>query len=170
MNLSRRVALGLLASLPLVGRKAFAASALMPSAGPVILEIEGAISQTNAYAKAHFDRAMLVSLDWVEVESNTSYTDGPQQFAGPTLASLLEAVGAHGETLFATAINDYTVEIPIAHAQRHRVILAMHLNGAPMRVRDKGPIWIVYPMDADEVVENPFDSRMIWQLAHLRVQ
>lgn len=140
----------------------------LPS-GEVLLRVTGAISVTNAEQVAEFDREMLKALDWVEIETHTSFTEGPQRFAGPTLASLLEAVEARGTTLSASAINDYTVQIPLADARAHDVILAMDMNGVPMRVRDKGPIWIVYPLSEAAAETRPFDDEMIWQLVQIRV-
>lgn len=137
--------------------------------GRTLLTVSGEISTTNAEGAAVFDTDMLRNLEWVEVETFTSFTQGPQRFAGPTLASLLEAVGATGTRLNATAINGYFVEIPVEHAELHGVILAMEQNGKPMRIRDKGPIWVVYPLNEAEAQEKPFDTEMIWQLDRVEV-
>lgn len=82
----------------------------------------------------------------------------------------MEAVGASGSVLTATAVNDYAIEIPISHADAHDVILAMDMNGKLMRVRDKGPIWVVYPLSEPDAEKKPFDNQMIWQLDRLSVQ
>ena len=149
---------------------ALAASDLPEPEGQVLLRVTGAVERSNMPDAAVFDRDMLENLDWVEVETFTSFTTGAQRFAGPTLSSVLEAVGAHGATIRATAINDYTVVIPAEHAARHNVILALDNNGRPMRVRDKGPIWVVYPLSQDEAEMKPFDGEMIWQLVELRIE
>lgn len=133
----------------------------------VVLTFTGNIKHTNAGDMAQFDRAMLEALDWREIETYTSFTDGPQVFAGPTLASVLAAVGVDGGMLTATAINDYSINMPVAHASAHDVLLAMDHNGRPMRIRDKGPIWIVYPLDEAEAQKRPFDGEMVWQLNRL---
>ncbi|MEM8980889.1 MAG: molybdopterin-dependent oxidoreductase [Pseudomonadota bacterium] len=138
--------------------------------GRVLLTVSGSISTTNTDESAVFDRAMLQQLDWREIETHTSFTQGPQVFAGPTLSSLLEAVGSDGALLTATAVNDYAVEIPAEHAEAHNVILAMDMNGKPMRIRDKGPIWVVYPLGAADAARKPFDNEMIWQLNRIAVQ
>ncbi len=158
-------ALALLASL------GSGATALDAPQGRAMLVVTGVIDSTNADDAAVFDREMLQSLDWREIETHTSFTEGPQVFAGPTLASLLEALGVTTGTgvLRASAINDYTVEIPLHHAWLHDVLLAVDHNGRPMRIRDKGPIWIVYPLSAERAARQPFDSEMIWQLARLHV-
>ncbi|MEL7165465.1 MAG: hypothetical protein AAGL96_08315 [Pseudomonadota bacterium] len=152
--------------LPVLGM----AAALPSPSGSVLLEVSGAISELNGDAVANFDRDMLEALDWVEVQTFTSFTEGPQTFAGPTLASLLAAVGASGGTIRATAVNDYSVNFPASHAEAHNVILALDRNGQPMRVRDKGPIWVVYPLSEQEAEKQPFDDQMIWQLIRIRIE
>ena len=59
--------------------------------GRVLLTVSGDISATNTEDMAEFDRDMLMALDWREIETFTSFTEGPQVFAGPTLASVLAA-------------------------------------------------------------------------------
>ena len=149
---------------------AWASAGLATPSGPVLLTIHGAIDHKNAGDEAQFDREMLKDLDWVEIETYTSFTSGLQQLAGPTLASVLAAGGVRGGQMAASAINDYTVSIPVADAAEHDVILAMDMNGKPMRVRDKGPIWVVYPLSEDEAEKKTFDAEMIWQLARIRIE
>src|SRR5438105_1322018 len=103
---------------------AFLALAVLPSltvraadlarpAGQVILTVTGAISVTNALGKAEFDQAMLAALGIDHLKTSTSWTDGPQDFEGVTAAKLLDAIGAHGTTATATAIDDYAKDIPL---------------------------------------------------------
>ena len=117
-----------------------------------------------------FDREALRALDWREVSTFTSFTEGSQTFAGPTLASVLAAVAAKGGQIHATAINDYTVTFPLSDAEEFDILLAMDHNGRAMRVRDKGPIWIVYPMSEDQSEDRVHDAEMIWQLDRLIVE
>lgn len=135
----------------------------------VVLAVSGEIAVTNDDDRAIFDRAMLKALDWQEIETYTPYTEGPQKFAGPTLSSLLDALGVEDGTLLATALNDYAITIPVSDARSHNVLLALDQNGRPMRRRDKGPIWIIYPWDNPEGFGNLRRSRMIWQLNRLQV-
>lgn len=146
------------------------AAGLNAPTGAVLLTVSGEISAHNGQGEARFDRDMLQGLDWREVRTFTSFTEGEQVFAGPTLASLLAAVGAKGTTIHATAINDYSVPIPVEHALAHNVILAMDRDGKPMRVRDKGPIWVVYPLSESDAAKQTFDEEMIWQLDRLSVK
>lgn len=87
------------------------------------------------------------------------------------MGDLLDAVGADGETVKAIALNDYMIDIPISDVERYEVLLALKMNGEYMRVRDKGPIWIVYPYDQyDELNEPGIRERSVWQLRELIVK
>lgn len=145
------------------------ALALDAPEGRALLTVTGTIAETNDGDAARFDRALLEQLDWREIETHTSFTEGPQRFAGPTLASLLDAVGASGGTLTLTALNGYEIRFPADYAARHGVLLALDHDGRAMSVREKGPIWVVFPLDRDGAENKLFDGEMIWQLSRLHV-
>lgn len=146
------------------------AQALEPVQGEVVLTVSGAIAKTNADAVAAFDIEMLEGLGTVTFDTSTIWTEGVQTFTGVQLADLLEAVGASGARLRAAAINDYAVEIPADDAVTGGPIVAFLRNGDRMSVRDKGPLWIIYPYDrsADYRSELVY-SRSIWQLDRIEV-
>ena len=114
---------------------------------------------------------MLEALGAENFETTTIWTEGVQSFTGVPLNTLLDALGAEGETLRAIALNDYAVEIPASDAEDGGPIVAYLQNGAPMSVREKGPLWIVYPYDArtDYQTEQIY-SRSIWQLVSIEIQ
>ena len=138
--------------------------------GEVVLTISGAISNTNVDDTAQFDMDMLKAMDVETFETSTMWTEGVQTFTGVSLHALLEAVGADDVTIHATAINDYAVDIPPGDWKNEGPILAYERNGALMTIRNKGPLWIVYPFDSDarfraEVIY----SRSIWHLDRIIV-
>ncbi|MHA6346670.1 putative pterin-binding protein [Roseivivax sp. CAU 1761] len=146
-----------------------AAEALPAPAGMPLLTVSGQIAATNAGTAAQFDRDMLEALDWREIETFTSFTEGPQRFAGPTLVSLLDRLGAEGSTVALTALNDYRIEFPLSYAADHDVLLTLDHDGAPMSIRRKGPIWVVFPLDEAGAAAKRFDGEMIWQLDRLQI-
>lgn len=148
-----------------------AADPLQQPSGPVILTIEGAISHTNSGDAAVFDRDMLEQLPQRLIRTHTPWTDGANDFEGPLGRALLEVVGASGEMLEVTALNDYSATVPVADFFSHDVILAMKMNGEYMRVRDKGPLFIVYPFDSDsELTSDVIHYRSVWQIKHILVK
>ena len=167
----RLAALATLALLLLGAPSGRAADPLAKPTGKVILTVSGAIDRTNAAGKAQFDLAMLQALGLQQITTTTNWTDGKQVFEGVLVQKVLDAVGAHGTTVAATAIDDYSVAIPIADFHDYPVLLALTMNGAAMTAKDKGPIWIVYPRDDYAALRDPkMDLRWVWQLKALVVK
>lgn len=139
--------------------------------GPVILTVTGAIDQANSPDGAQFDLAMLEAMDPVEVSTTTIWTDGTQTFTGVPLARLIEMLGAEGEVIAATALNEYTVEIPLEDAVEGGPILAFAQNGRHLSVRDKGPLWVIYPYDRDSDFQTEvIYARSIWQVKRMEIR
>jgi hypothetical protein len=81
------------------------------------------------------------------------------------------AVGATGQRIIAIALNDYSAEVPMEDAIKYNVILALKRDGEYMPVRDKGPLFVVYPFDSDpELKSQKFYSRSVWQISRIEVQ
>ncbi|KEA64726.1 hypothetical protein ADIMK_1179 [Marinobacterium lacunae] len=147
------------------------AAELTQPTGPVILEVTGAIDNTNAEGVARFDKAMLEQLEQHVTKTATPWHEGKVEFEGPLGRALLTAVGAKGDTLVVTAINDYAAEVPAEDFDNYDVILAMKADGKYMRVRDKGPLFIIYPFDENpdlnsEVIHN----RSVWQIKKIEIR
>ncbi len=169
MHLTRNVTPTLLCLVVLVPGVVPAGDLASP-AGEVLLTVTGEIANTNDGEMAIFDRAMLEALGPVTITTTTPWTDGAQTFTGVPLVALTDAVGAGGDVLQATAINDYAVAIPRDDWVEGGPIIAYLNNGAPMSVRDKGPLWILYPFDdRAEYRSEVIFSRSIWQLNRLVV-
>lgn len=138
--------------------------------GEVVLTITGDIAVTNADGALVFDRDMLAALGTESFETTTIWTDGTQKFEGVLLKTLTDLLGLDDGTLMAVAINDYSVEIPVAEVTANGPIVAHLMNGEEMSVREKGPLWIVYPFDSNsEYRAESIYARSIWQLDTIRV-
>lgn len=146
-------------------------TALDKPSGEVVLTISGKVGQPNAGQRAVFDMAMLEKLPQHSFSTNTPWHAGPTRFTGPLLRDVLAAAGANGSKLVAVALNDYKTDIPFTDAARYEVIVARLLNDKPMPVREKGPLFIVYPFDSKaELKAETFYNRSAWQLHQLQVQ
>jgi len=114
--------------------------------------------------------ADLLALPQVEFTTTTIWTDGPITFSGPSLATVLEAVGAKGAGASMVAVNDYKVDMAAGRIEDNAPIIANRINGAPFSIRDKGPLWVVFPFDQSERYQTEeIYSLSIWQLTQLRV-
>jgi|TARA_R110000850_G_scaffold54279_8_gene129412 hypothetical protein len=158
-HLTHATAVLALGAMPL-----FAQDLAVPQ-GDVILTVSGQIESTNIDGTAQFDLQMLQDLDGTEFQTSTIWTEGTHIFQGVSLKVLVERLGITGESLLATAINDYAVDIPLTDAVEGGPMVAYKIDGETMSVRDKGPLWLVYPYDdkADYRSEVIY-SRSIWQL------
>jgi len=137
----------------------------------VILTVSGKISVTNKGDTAAFDRATLEALGTESFTTKTPWYSGPVQFEGVPLSKVMEQVGATGETLSVVALNDYTSEIPAEDIEKYNVLLALKVNGEYMSVRDKGPIFIIYPFDTDpELQHQTYYGRSVWQVSKIIVK
>lgn len=144
---------------------------LSDPAGDIVLEVSGAITVRNGENGAQFDMAMLRALPTVSFSTSTSVTDGSSDFEGFLLRDFLFGLGATGTTLRASALNDYVVDIPMSDIERFDVIVAHSMDGEPLSLQDKGPLWIVYPRDTHpELQDIRYDYRWVWQLHALEVQ
>lgn len=142
----------------------------LPSGDPILV-VSGKITATNVDGTAQFDRAMLEALGTVSIETRTPWRDGVSRFEGVRLDTLMETVGASGETVTAVALNDYVTIIPISDFERFGTIIALKRDGEYMTVREHGPLFIIYPYDSDPELQNQtYFSRSAWQLARLVVE
>ncbi len=153
-------------SLPFASR---AADIPQPS-GEVILTIDGDISNANGDGQANFDMAMLQSLPTIHFRTSTPWTTEVTEFEGVSLDEILKYVGAKGKTLHAVALNDYAADVPIDNASGLGGIIAYKTNGKEMPIREKGPLWIVFPFDdRPELKSEMTYSWCVWQLRKLTV-
>lgn len=171
MLLTRRSLASALIGIAAVPRLAHAADTALPSPkDKVILTVSGKITVFNDGNTAKLDRDMLEALGQASFTTSTPWYDAPVTFSGVPMVKLMQAVGARGETVVAAALNDYETKIPISDFAQFGVLLALKRNGEYMPVREKGPLFIVYPYDSDaELKSQKYYGRSAWQLARLTV-
>ena len=97
---------------------------------------------------------------------------GPDMFWIPsrTFARKQELVGAHGTMVKVTAVDDYSSEIPLQDFLDSPVIFADMLNAKPMSLRDKGPLFVIYPFDIrPDFYNEAYFGKSVWQIKALEV-
>ncbi len=152
------------------------AIALVPSETPVqadstvLLTVTGNVSPLPSHGiKLTFEDLQAIGTH--TVVTRTKWTDGVVRFDGPLLRDVLAHVNAMGSDMLATAINDYSVSIPVADAKDYDVILAHSRDGKRMRIRDKGPLWVIYPWDqVPDLNDERIYARSVWQVNRLEVR
>jgi hypothetical protein len=160
---------GVLCALFLLMTNGWAAAADFDKpTGDVLLTVTGLITATNVDGTLQLDQAQLDALPQTEFTTSTTWTSGTPTFKGVLLKDLIAATGATGGTITLKAANDYAITIPMTDVGDTAPMLAYLMDGATMSLRDKGPVWMVYPYDSDEKfrTEETY-SRSIWQLTEI---
>jgi hypothetical protein len=147
------------------------AAPLPPPNGDVLLTVDGEITNTNTGTTAEFALADLEAIAQVSLKTSTPWTTGVTTFEGVPLSTLLKTVGASGARIDAAALNDYAVSLPIADENGVDPLIAYKINGAYIPIREKGPLWIIYPFDENTRLQSEvYYARAIWHLDRLAVK
>jgi hypothetical protein len=170
MNAHPFRALATAAAIAMTFSYASAGSLPKPQGDP-ILTISGNIANTNEGNTAELDMAMLESIGMVTIRSQTPWYENPVEFEGVSMKALMDYVGAEGTDVTVTALNDYQSTVPMVDFDQFNTVLAMKRDGELMPVRDKGPLWLVYPYDTSpELNTDKYFSRSVWQIKAITVQ
>jgi hypothetical protein len=156
--------------------------------GPVILTVTGEITKPNRgpYDPATdkffgqndihfregkgFDFAALEALDRVKVRADFPRGETVHEFEGPSLAAVLEAAGAKGETVVLVALDGYRVEMKVSDLVRQGAVLALRRDGQALGIGDFGPAQIVFPRAEREDLKDMTDDAWIWSVYQIDVQ
>jgi hypothetical protein len=167
--IQRRALVRLVAALLMSGTREIAA--MPPPTDPVQLTLSGHVLNPNEGKLAEFDMPMLTALTQHSFVTQTPWWAKPRRFTGPLLRDVLVAAGANGAQLRLSSLNDYVVELPFSDAERFDVIIARLIDNEPMAVRDKGPLFLIYPFDSQPELRNPiYYNRSAWQLRTIEVR
>ena len=119
---------------------------------------------------AELSLAEIKALPSAEFQTSTIWTEGKQSFRGVWLSELVEHLQIGGAELSFSALNEYWVEIPMPSIVHGGPLVAYEWNGIPMSPRDKGPLWVVFPYDADPKFQTEtVYAQSIWQLDRIEV-
>ena len=163
----RRHLIGL-AGLPLLAQ-CDASAATRPD-GETVLTVSG-LRAGQAFTSAPFDMAMLSKLPQHSFTTRTPWYPQARKFTGPLLRDVLTTAGVSGSLVRAVALNDYWVDIPVDDIFQYGVLLAHLLDDKPLAVRDKGPLFIIYPFDQQADLRNARHySRCAWQVKAIQVR
>lgn len=113
----------------------------------------------------------LKQLSGSSVSTSTPWHDGEVTFEGVLLSTLMNHVGATGQNADLVALNEYRSTLPISDFQEHRPLLAFIKDGSYMTIRDKGPLFVIYPFDdKPELKTEVYFSRSVWQVRTIEIR
>ena len=147
--------------------KIAALSLLLALAGPALAD-DPLLTVVGADGTQTYDQAALQAFGPVSFATSTIWTEGQPTFTGVPLQTILTDAGIDEGTVSAVAINDYAVQIPVDEVTADYPIVAFQQDGQAMSVRDKGPLWVIYPYDSDPALQSEVTyARSIWQLVRI---
>lgn len=129
------------------------------TADSVLLTLHGGLK------KQAFTLADLDALPQQDFTTSTIWTTEPTRFSGPSLSAVMETSGLIAEVLTLRAANDYSITMNTSMLEENAPIVATRINGKTFGLRERGPLWVVFPYDAASRYrsEHTFASS-IWQL------
>jgi hypothetical protein len=144
------------------------------TAGQPATSSEAILSVSGSHLAAvqvDLDLAALERMPRHRIATSTPWTEGVSAYDGVLLRDLMKELGITGSTVTLTALNDYQIAVPTADFERYDVLLAYARDGKAMPVRDKGPLWVIYPLDdRPELNGQETHAKMIWQVRRLDVE
>ena len=142
----------------------------------VLLRVSGEITKFNSSNNKSYDftLASLKELGTQNVGAANKYVTGRAVFQGPYLRDVLKAAGIspNAKEVIFEAADNYTVRAPVSDAMKFKVIVAHSYNGQPLKSNDKGPLWIIYPLDEAPAGMNMLTAidKMAWSLKRIKVR
>ena len=113
----------------------------------------------------------LMAMPHASIRTENEFVDAMTSFSGPLGRDILALLGEGGSTVVLTAVNDYAVEVPVEDFMKYDVVFAMSADGERFSRRDKGPLWVIYPMsDFAELQDPVYNARLIWQLVKVELK
>ncbi|MBQ1202458.1 MAG: oxidoreductase [Loktanella sp.] len=128
------------------------------------------VNHTAEGRSVSFTYEELLALPQTEFRTSTIWTSGVDTYTGPSLAAVLDAAEMPQDDLRIFAINDYNVDFPADRIVGDTPILTIQVNGAPFSIREKGPIWLLFPFDDDHRFRTEDNFALsVWQLNQIDV-
>ena len=144
------------------------ASSQTQSTDKIVLSIEAG---ANTGKTVELSVADLEKMGTTQIKTTTPWHEGIQVFEGVPLSRLMHHAAASGSRVQVIALNKYRTELPFSDFEKYRPILALKRNGQYMEVKDKGPLFIIYPFDEKpELKTEQFFGKSAWQVRTLTVE
>lgn len=118
------------------------------------------------------DGKALLALPQQRFTTKHTWAEQAEEFSGPLLKDVLSLACPNIKVsrLMLKAINDYSVEMDFSKLQAYKPIIALSVNGQRLSIRNKGPLWVMLPVDEfAELPPRSLDDMMIWQLSDINI-
>ncbi|MGF1765018.1 molybdopterin-dependent oxidoreductase [Aliivibrio kagoshimensis] len=108
----------------------------------------------------------LTSLPSASITTDLPWTPDVNTYTGVPLIELLRSEGIEdAKAVILYGLNDYAAVVQMSDVKKYNPIIAYYKNSKPMKVRDKGPYWLIFPLDQYEELNTAYYyTQMVWQL------
>ncbi len=119
-------------------------------------------------------RLELEQIQALPVTNYTTYlpwTPTPTKYTGVKLSTLLTHVyGEVPEKVDIGALNNYHSTLSRQDILHYQPILAYQKEDHYIKIRDKGPYWVVYPLSLyPELNRTKYHAQMVWQVNNIKI-
>jgi len=129
-----------------------------------------AIKNSGCDNAVQLNQAALLALPQKQFVTHHSWSDNAESFSGPLLQDVLNTTCSNTKKIKLTALNDYAIDMDFSRLKHYQPIIALSVNGKRLSIREKGPLWIMLPLDDHKDIEKrSMDGMMIWQLSDIKI-
>ncbi|GAK82579.1 hypothetical protein JCM19238_122 [Vibrio ponticus] len=110
--------------------------------------------------------SLLQEFPTTSFETRLPWFPDQRSFTGIPVTKLIERYG-DSNTFAVTflALNDYAATSTVEDIRNFSPIVAVKMNGEPMKVRHKGPYWLIFNLNKHPEIDNvAYHSQMVWQI------
>ena len=127
------------------------------------------VKNSGCKSTTQLSDAQLLALPQQQFVTHHSWSDDAESFSGPLLQDVLDTTCNNAEKIKLTALNDYAIDMDFSEVKKYQPIVALSVNGKRLSVREKGPLWVMLPLDEHKISDRSLDGIMIWQLSDITI-
>jgi hypothetical protein len=145
--------------------------AMAPAAERTVLKLYtvGATTPTRSFTLAQLKMLPAATIETDLPES--LQIRGHHVWTGVPLEAVAGLLGGDAVTLRLTALNDYSITIPLDDIRTYKPVLAYNRDGQDITIRDKGPLIVIYPFGRyPQLEQQVYLNRTIWQVGEIRAE
>ena len=129
----------------------------------VRIDKQAPLALTYADIRAKFATSRFsTSLPWLKEQN---------EFSGFKVSELLQYLKLDKVTSVTfSALNDYRSTTSIEDIIQYEPIIAYKINGKTLKIRDKGPYWLVFNLDKHpQISTDQYFDKMVWQINRITI-
>lgn len=125
----------------------------------------------SAGERKQYTRVQLLQLPQYSINTKLPWTDESHTYSGPRLEDVLQLAKVKGHWLKLDALDFYNVSLNFNKIKKFNPILALERDKKQLTVRNKGPLWLILPVDDHaELKAAIYNDFMVWHLIKIGVQ